>query len=63
MANAAITTLAQLAGQQGVTVQNDPFAPGGGATLINFGSDADGQPVVITLAGVVDTATVLVSIV
>ena len=63
IANPAITTLAQLAGQQGVFLQNDPFAPGGGATLINFGSDADGQPVVITLAGVVDPALVLVSIV
>lgn len=60
-ANAAITTLAQLNGQQGVTVQADPFA---NSTLINFGPDANGgQIVTITLAGVVDATTVAISVV
>lgn len=62
-ANAAITTLDQLAGVEGISLQNNPFGASGPETLINFGSDADGQPVVITLAGVVDTTTVLVDIV
>ncbi len=61
VANAAITTLAQLNGQQGVTVSVDPFD---GSTLVNFGNDANGgQVVAIILAGIVDPATVLVSIV
>lgn len=60
-ANAAITNLAQLNGQQNVTVQVDPFA---NATVINFGNDANGGEVVtVTLAGVVDPATVAVEIV
>lgn len=61
IANAAITTLAQLNGQQGVTVQTDPFANN---TLINFGPDANGgQLVTITLTGIVDATAVSVSIV
>jgi hypothetical protein len=60
-ANAAITTLAQLNGQQGVSVQADPFT---GNTLINLGNDANGGEVVtITLAGVADPATVVVEII
>lgn len=60
-ANAAITTLDQLAGQQGVTVNVDPFD---GSILINFGNDANGGEVVaLTLTGVTDLTAVLVSIV
>lgn len=60
-ANAAITTLAQLNGQQGVTVQVDPFT---GNTLINLGNDANGGEVAsVTLVGVADPALVLVQIV
>lgn len=60
-ANAAITTLAQLNGQQGVSVQIDPFAS---AAVIDFGADANGgQLVAVTLAGVTDSATVVVEIV
>jgi hypothetical protein len=60
-ANPQITTLAQLDGQQGVFVQVDPF---GNSTLINFGNDANGgQPVTITLAGIVDPAQVAVEVV
>lgn len=61
IANSAITTLAQLNGQQGVSVQVDPFA---GATLINFGNDANGgQLVTLSLTGVIDPATVQISVV
>ena len=62
--NAAITNLAQLAGQQGVTVSDNPFLVPGGLT-INFGSDFDGDPVVINLTGVTlaDAATVAVTII
>jgi hypothetical protein len=60
-ANPQITTLAQLNGQQGVFVQVDPFA---NSTLINFGNDANGgEPVTITLAGIVDPAQVAVEVV
>lgn len=60
-ANPAITTLAQLNGTQGVTVQFNPFA---NATLINFGNDANGgQPVTITLVGVSDAAAVAVAVI
>ena len=60
-ANSAITTLAQLNGQQGVIVQTDPFT---GSTLINFGVDANGaQPVTLTLTGVSDPAAVLIQVV
>ncbi len=62
-ANAAITTLAQLDGQQGVTVQLDPFAVGG-ALVVSFGADANGGEVVsLTLTGVSDAATVPVTII
>jgi hypothetical protein len=60
-ANAAITTLAQLNGQQGVTANVDPFT---GDTLINFGNDANGgQVAALTLTGVTDLTAVQVSIV
>ena len=61
VANAAITTLAQLNGVQGVVVSVDPFT---NATLINFGNDANGGEVVaITLAGIVDPATVNLTVI
>ena len=61
IANAAITTLAQLNGQQGVTVQVNPFA---NSTLINFGPDANGgQLVTLTLTGIVDASTVLINVI
>ncbi len=60
-ANSALTTLAQLDGVQGVSVQVDPCA---GATLINFGNDANGeQAVTLTLVGITDPATVLIQVV
>jgi hypothetical protein len=61
-ANPEIKTLAQLNGLQGVDVQVNPF--GGKSTLINFGSDTNGgEPVTITLAGIVDPAQVAVEVV
>lgn len=60
-ANGAITTLAQLNGTQGVTVQLNPFTS---SLLVNFGNDANGgQPVTITLVGVSDASTVAVAVV
>lgn len=60
-ANSYLTRLDQLNGQQGITVSVDPFA---NATLINFGADANGgQPVVLTLTGVTDPATVQIQVV
>ena len=60
-ANAAITTLAQLNGQQGVTVQVNPFSS---SALINFGPDANGgQLVTLTLTGIIDVTAVTVSII
>lgn len=60
-ANGAITTLAQLDGTQGVTVQLNPFTS---SLLVNFGNDANGgQPVTITLVGVSDASTVAVAVV
>jgi len=55
-ANAALTTLSPLNGQQGVVVESDPFAS---STLISFGDDANGgQTVTLTLMGVTDAALV-----
>lgn len=55
-ANAAITTLAQLNGQQGVSVQTDEINI---RTVINFGNDAaGGDAVSVTLMGVTDPALV-----
>ena len=60
-ANTAITTLAQLNGQQGVTVQLNPFAS---SALVNFGPDANGgELVTVTIVGVTDLASVLVSVI
>ena len=61
IANAAITTLAQLNGQQGVIVQADPFA---GLTLVNLGNDANGGQVAsVELIGITDPSLVQVQIV
>jgi hypothetical protein len=61
VANASLTTLAQLNGVQGVAVQEDPFA---GDTLIDFGNDANGgQSVVLRLIGITDPATVQIQVV
>ena len=60
-ANGAITTLAQLNGTQGVSVQLNPFT---NSLLVNFGNDANGgQPVTVTLVGVSDATTVAVAVV
>ena len=61
VANASLTTLAQLNGVQGVAVQDDPFA---GDTLIDFGNDANGgQSVALRLIGITDPATVQIQVV
>ena len=61
LADAGITTLAQLDGQQGVAVQYDPFA---NLTLINLGNDANGGEVVtISLVGIADASAVEVQII
>ncbi len=54
------TTLAALNRVEGISVQTDPFA---GSTLINFGLDANGDAVVLTLAGVTAPASVVVEVV
>ncbi len=59
-ANAGITKLSQLKDVEGIAVQNDPFA---GATLINFGNDANGDVISITLAGIVDASLVNVTVI
>ena len=59
-ANSSLTRLAQLNGQQGISVQTDPVT---GNTLINFGNDANGgQPVTLTLLGVSDLAAVQITV-
>ena len=61
LANAAITTLAQLNGQQGVIVQDNPFT---GSVLVNFGNDSNGGQVAsIELMGVTDQSLVMIQIV
>ena len=61
IANSGLTRLGQLNGQQGVSVQVDPFA---GATLINFGVDSNGgQLVTLTLMGITDPASVQIEVV
>lgn len=63
LANAAITTLAQLNGEQGVTVADNPFT---GEAVLTFGNDANGgEAVAITITGVLlaDFANVAVSVV
>jgi hypothetical protein len=60
-ANATITNLSQLNGQQGVFVQTDTINP---RTLINFGNDANGGEVVsLTLMGITDPELVDVQVV
>jgi hypothetical protein len=60
-ANAAITNLSQLNGQQGVIVQTETINP---RTLINFGNDANGgQAVSLILTGITDPALVSVQVV
>jgi len=60
-ANATITNLSQLTGQQDVFVQTDTINPG---TLINFGNDANGGEVVsLTLMGITDPELVDVQVV
>ena len=59
-ADATITKLSQLNGVEGIAVQNDPFT---NSTLINFGADADGTVISVTLAGIVDPALVNVTVI
>ena len=57
----SITNLSQLNGQQGVSVQVNPFS---GSTVINFGEDANGgEPTVLTLMGITDPSLVAISVV
>lgn len=49
------TTLNALNGQQGVVVLDDPFSHN---TVVTFGHDVNGAPVVLTLAGVTDATLV-----
>ena len=61
LANSNLTRLDQLSGVQGASVETDPFT---GATLINFGRDANGgQPVTLSLMGVSDPAAVQIQVV
>ena len=61
LANAAITTLAQLNNQQGVTLS---FNQNTNSTIVSFGNDANGgQQVVLNLVGVANPATVLISVI
>ena len=55
-----VTTLAALNGVDGISVQSDPFA---GSTVVSFGADANGDVVVLTLAGVTTPASVIVEVV
>ena len=60
-ANSSLTSLDQLDGIQGISVEVDPFAK---TTLINFGSDDNGgEPVGLTLVGITDTAMVQIQVV
>ena len=57
----SITKLSQLNGQQGVSVQVDPF---NGSTLINFGPDANGAEIAsLTLIGIADLNLVQIAVV
>lgn len=49
-----VTTLDQLNGVDGIAVQVNPIS---GETLVNFGPDADGDVIAITLVGVVDSTS------
>ena len=59
-ANAGITKLSQLNGVEGIAVQTNPIA---NSTLINFGADANGNVISVTLAGIVDPALVNVTVI
>lgn len=67
VANPAITTLAQLIGEQGITVLDNPFFGGGvGSASINLGNDANGnEPVTIDLVAIApaDWANVSVQVI
>ena len=54
------TTLAALNGVDGISVQVNPFT---GSTLINFGTNANGNLVALTLAGVTTPASVVVDVI
>ena len=60
VANAAITTLAGLNGVDGISVQSNIIT---NETLINFGPDANGDVIAITLAGLTDPALVNISVI
>jgi hypothetical protein len=59
-ANAAITKLSQLNDVEGIAVQPNPITT---STLINFGNDANGNVISVTLAGIVDPALVNVTVI
>jgi len=59
-ANAAITSLSQLAGVDGILVQTNPIT---NSTLINFGPDLNGDVITIELQGITNPAAVDVAIV
>ena len=54
------TTLAALSGVEGINVQTDPFA---GSTLVNFGLDANGDLVTLTLLGVTAPSLIVVNVI
>ncbi len=55
-----LTTLAALNGVEGITVQSNPFV---GAIVINFGADANGDLVALTLTGVTTPDSVIVEVI
>ncbi|MDO9141927.1 MAG: hypothetical protein Q7U38_16525, partial [Methylobacter sp.] len=59
-ASPLVTTLAGLAGIDGIAVQPNAIT---NETLINFGPDADGDIITLTLAGIVDPALVNISVI
>ncbi|TMQ76023.1 beta strand repeat-containing protein [Candidatus Accumulibacter phosphatis] len=59
-ANPAITNLSQLNGVDGIAVEANVILNN---TLINFGNDANGDVISVTLAGILDPATVSVSVI
>lgn len=59
-ASPAVTTLADLDGVDGITVFANVIT---NETLVNFGPDADGDVVAITLAGVIDPSLVNISVI
>lgn len=59
-ANPAITNLSQLNGVDGIAVESNVILNN---TLINFGNDTNGDLIAVTLAGIVDPATVSVSVI